>query len=194
MRAAGAVAVKEHILCSSSCNLPSDLNPPSLSTDPIRAMGQWEVKTPQRPHSTITSPSRWTRRIDGRTYWGEGKEKHGGFELKRWCAALSLSIFSASLSLSQPQLHVFRREMARSLAAVRGRPLPPHRPTVGRLCILQTTRRCTAPARERETQPCRKKDGRRWRTRTRCCSVTESSPMHSRRAPAPGHQCPRPSC
>ena len=40
--------------------------------------------------------------------------------------------------------------MARSLAAVRGRPQPPHRPTVGRLCILQPTRRCTAPARERD--------------------------------------------
>ena len=60
------------------------------------------MKTPQRPHSTITSPSRWTRRIDGRTYWGEGKEKHGGFELKRWCTALSLSIFSASLSQPTP--------------------------------------------------------------------------------------------
>ena len=67
MRAAGAVAVKEHILCWSSCNLPSDLNPPSLSTDPIRAMGQWvseDAAAPPFHHHQPIALDKKNRRTD----------------------------------------------------------------------------------------------------------------------------------
>ena len=64
-QACGPVAVKEHIHCSSSCNLPYDLNPPSLSTDPIRAMGQWvseDAAAPPFHHHQPTALGKKNRR------------------------------------------------------------------------------------------------------------------------------------